>query len=219
MRWFFQEWIYGRGWPEYAYTWGWGADTLRVTIWQVQKDPTWPVFAMPVQLRATFASGDTVLTVRDSLRVQEFAVGVPRQPVGLEFDPFNRILKRMAGPVTGVRPESLPGRMALDQNFPNPFNSSTSIVYEVSGFRDQASGAGSQLPLAGRVKLAVYDLLGREVVVLVDQEMQPGRYTVKFSARGGSASGGDGSALASGVYIYRLTAGGSTVNRKMILMR
>jgi hypothetical protein len=58
------------------------------------------------------------------------------------------------------------------------------------------------------VKLVVYDLLGREVAVLVNETLKPGRYTRVFDAGG----------LASGVYIYRLTAGTFTAVRKMVIV-
>jgi hypothetical protein len=65
----------------------------------------------------------------------------------------------------------------------------------------------------------VYDLLGREVATLVNEMKEPGEYEVSFSASSGSASGTDGSGLASGVYIYRLTAGSFTQSRKMVLLK
>jgi photosystem II stability/assembly factor-like uncharacterized protein len=69
----------------------------------------------------------------------------------------------------------------LDQNYPNPFNPTTVISY--------------QLPVVSNVRLGVYDLLGREVAVLVNERKAPGSYEVKF----------DGAGLASGVYFYRLS--------------
>jgi hypothetical protein len=59
------------------------------------------------------------------------------------------------------------------------------------------------------VKLTVYDLLGREVAVLVDERMAPGSYETKF----------DAASLPSGTYIYRLTAGAFVQSRKMLLLR
>ncbi len=91
----------------------------------------------------------------------------------------------------------LPQRCALSQNYPNPFNPSTRIGYRVSGL-------GS-----GWVKLSVYDILGREVAVLVNGEKQPGAYEVSF----------DGTGLASGVYIYRLSVGTFTQTHTMTLVR
>jgi phosphatidylserine/phosphatidylglycerophosphate/cardiolipin synthase-like enzyme len=88
-----------------------------------------------------------------------------------------------------------PAQFELMQNYPNPFNSISEIRYQIPDF--------------GPAKLAVYDLLGREVAVLVDREVPRGSYSVRFDAGG----------LASGVYLYRLTAGSTVLTRKMILMR
>jgi hypothetical protein len=109
---------------------------------------------------------------------------------------------------TGIDPEGtsgvgihggngLPGHFALYQNYPNPFNPTTLIQYS--------------LPVGTRhaVSLRVYDLLGREVAVLVDEQKVPGSYSVAFNARG----------FASGVYFYRLRAGGFVETRKLILLR
>jgi hypothetical protein len=88
----------------------------------------------------------------------------------------------------------LPTVARLEQNYPNPFNPKTGVRFQVSGVREAgAGGQGSGVS----VKLVVYDLLGREVAVLVNERKSPGSYEVSF----------DGSGLPSGVYIYRLTAG------------
>jgi photosystem II stability/assembly factor-like uncharacterized protein len=99
--------------------------------------------------------------------------------------------------LTAVKPveASCPVRFSLSQNYPNPFNPKTAIRYQVSGVSD--------------VKLVVYDLLGREVAVLVNEKKAAGNYEVSF----------DGARLASGVYFYRLTAGSFVQSRKMILLK
>ncbi len=84
---------------------------------------------------------------------------------------------------------------ALSQNYPNPFNPKTVVR--------------SQLPVVSDVKLAIYDLLGREVAVLVDERRAAGSYQDTF----------DGSALASGVYVYRLRAGSFVESRTMCLVK
>ena len=89
----------------------------------------------------------------------------------------------------------LPARLALHQNYPNPFNPSTVISYA--------------LPEQAQVRLAVYDMLGRSVAVLVNEAQAPGRYDVTW----------DASTLSSGVYIYRVEAGGQTITRKMTLVK
>jgi len=87
----------------------------------------------------------------------------------------------------------------LHQNFPNPFNPSTKIKY--------------QIPESGFVSLKVYDVLGNEVATLVNEEKEPGIHTVQFNT----------SSIkhlpSSGIYFYTLTAGSFTQTRKMILLR
>ena len=81
------------------------------------------------------------------------------------------------------RPGRIAAEFGLEQNYPNPFNPTTSIKYT--------------LPASADVRLGVYDLLGREVSVLVNGRMDAGIHDVRF----------DGSGLAAGVYYYRLQAG------------
>jgi hypothetical protein len=98
---------------------------------------------------------------------------------------------------TGVEERSplAPAETRLDQNFPNPFNPRTVVSYQLSALSD--------------VRLTVYDVLGREVAVLVNERKGPGRYSVQFDAGG----------AASGEYVCRLTAGGSVQSRKMLLVK
>jgi hypothetical protein len=100
------------------------------------------------------------------------------------------------------QPDDSPREFALLQNYPNPFNPKTGVRFQVPALSG-VEGSGFS------VKLVVYDLLGREVAVLVNERKQPGTYTVHF----------DGSTLASGVYVCRLTAGGRVASMKMILTR
>ena len=61
--------------------------------------------------------------------------------------------------------------------------------------------------------------MSREVALLVNEKKAQGSYEIRFSAKGGSASGGDGPGLASGVYFYRLQAGSFTETKKLVLLR
>ena len=120
---------------------------------------------------------------------------------------FIRALVSYLNEVTGVAEEVLlaPTRFSLAQNFPNPFNPGTTITYE--------------LPRASEVRLSVYDILGREVSVLVNGRVDAGSHRARF----------DGSGLASGVYMYRLEARSLdpasdgknvfTQSRKLLLLR
>jgi len=87
----------------------------------------------------------------------------------------------------------------LEQNYPNPFNPSTVINYSI--------------PAAGQVNLTIYNLLGSEVTVLVDEYKEAGNYSVEFSTEDLKNS------LGSGVYIYTLKAGSFTQTRKMVVLK
>jgi subtilisin family serine protease len=88
-----------------------------------------------------------------------------------------------------------PKIFCLKNNYPNPFNPVTVIEYE--------------LPVKGRAVLKIFDVLGREVAALIDREEDAGKHKVDFDAR----------KFASGVYIYRLTSGGFTDTKKMLLLK
>jgi hypothetical protein len=100
------------------------------------------------------------------------------------------------------RPASVPGMFCLEQNYPNPFNPLTVIKYTIAGTRGQGLGVSG-------VSLVVYDVLGREVAVLVNERKAPGTYQVTF----------DGSGLSSGVYFYRLEAGDFVQTKKLVLLK
>jgi hypothetical protein len=89
----------------------------------------------------------------------------------------------------------IPDKFFLTQNFPNPFNPTTELTYGLHSY--------------GRVRLAVYDLLGREVAMLVNSEQTPGSYRVSF----------DGAHLPTGIYLYSLTTPEGTLSRKMMLLK
>lgn len=89
----------------------------------------------------------------------------------------------------------MPERFALGQNYPNPFNPVTSIGYH--------------LPIDGPVSIRLYTLLGQEIITLVDRFEKAGIHQIEF----------DGSHLTSGIYYYRMTAGGFIETKKLILMK
>lgn len=89
----------------------------------------------------------------------------------------------------------IPTKFILSQNYPNPFNPFTSIEYSI--------------PLPSFVKLAVYDISGREIEILVNQVLNIGNYRAAF----------DASQYSTGVYIYKLTAGKFTETKKMMLIK
>ena len=100
---------------------------------------------------------------------------------------------------------SSPEEFALYQNYPNPFNPSTKIKFTIpSNVKRETSN----------VSLKVYDVLGNEVAVLVDEEKPAGIYEVEFDSHSSEARN-----LTCGVYIYQLTAGNFSLTKKMILLK
>ncbi|MEO9886449.1 MAG: family 10 glycosylhydrolase [Balneola sp.] len=89
----------------------------------------------------------------------------------------------------------VPDRFSLAQNYPNPFNPSTEIAFVI--------------PESGATTLKVYDILGREVKTLINKKLASGAHSVSF----------DASSLASGIYIYRLSSGNSTLIKRMTLIK
>ncbi len=89
----------------------------------------------------------------------------------------------------------IPSEYSLSQNYPNPFNPSTNIYFSI--------------PEESFISLKVYDMLGREKAMLINQQMLPGNYTIDWNASGAS----------SGIYFYTLSAGEFHETRKMILIK
>ncbi len=96
---------------------------------------------------------------------------------------------------TGITDETIVANYKLEQNYPNPFNPTTTINYSIKA--------------KGFVQLKVYDVLGKEIATLVNEEKRQGRYSVKFN----------GNNLPSGVYFYTLRVNNFVQSRKMVLLR
>ena len=119
----------------------------------------------------------------------------PSDNVVLRADALRFLLREDLTTVESSPRGAVPLSMMLCQNYPNPFNPTTRIEYAI--------------PRACRVRLRVFDMLGREVAVLVDGNAEPAWYTVTFQAQH----------LPSGVYLYRLEAGGLVQTKKMLLVK
>jgi hypothetical protein len=114
--------------------------------------------------------------------------------VNKDIQKLNTVKNETTKKVTNIIPQTY----NLSQNYPNPFNPITKINYE--------------LPKDGRVKLVIYDILGREIKTLVNELKQAGRYTVEFN----------GTQYASGVYFFRIQVDGGnsyTAVKKMVLVK
>ena len=94
----------------------------------------------------------------------------------------------------------LPKHFSLSQNYPNPFNPSTLIKY--------------QLPKTTHVKLIIYNVLGQEIIKLVDEDQKPGLYQVNWDGRSAN-----GNRLSSGLYFFKIEAKEFVKTKKMILLK
>ncbi len=130
------------------------------------------------------------------VQVRLFDLTDVRQFVGTTTDEAGYFALPLQTLSTG---SALPDGFTLGQNYPNPFNPSTIIPY--------------QLPVASHVRLEVLNMLGQHLATLVDGERSAGMHTAQWDATDAA-----GRAVGAGVYVYRLSGGGLTVSRRMVLV-
>ena len=111
------------------------------------------------------------------------------QSTEVEYQAKGSEIEKMASNIVIIK------EYGLEQNHPNPFNPTTTITYQV--------------PKVTHVKLTIYDILGKEVKVLVNETKEMGRFSISF----------DASQLASGTYIYRIESGKFVETKKMVLLK
>jgi aminopeptidase N len=198
LNWFFDPWLTRE--DRLTYEWSWsswemdGTDYLSILVGQAVAEP----YTMPADFRIETTAGtvDTVLWI-DEME-EAFLIPVPGDVLGVIFDPDHWILCDLVPGVTGEDPE-IPVPF-LSQNFPNPFNPSTTIQF------------GLESP--GYVLLQVFDPRGVLIATLADGTMDEGRHEVRWNG-----TNDPGRPVSSGVYFYRLRAGGSVITKKMLLLR
>jgi hypothetical protein len=177
-----------------------GATTFRVRLIESDDDYTVYGFAFQTLSASTWlstfsfdftASGFTG-TATDAMLQFYFVNGTPSRTIYLD----NIVISKTPGLAKqGVEPVPLPTEFALMQNYPNPFNPSTTIRYA--------------LPEAVMVKLAVYNSVGQQVAILVEEAQEAGYHDARF----------EGSHLSSGVYFYRIQAGDFVATRRFVLLK
>lgn len=199
LNYFFQQWIYGVNYPTYSVVWSknsLGGNLYDLALKITQSSNSNPsFFTMPIQIKVNSSTGDTIITVFNNAQVQNFNITVANEPIAITVDPNNWILKTINSVVVGIEDEMQPQTFSLEQNYPNPFNPVTKIKFTLASNE--------------YTTLKVYDIIGKEITTLVNNQMEKGHYEINF----------DASNLPSGVYFYTLNAGGYKETRKMILMR
>ena len=177
---FFNQWIYGEGYPKYDVSWNvtdQGENSYVAKVLILQQTGSNPAFfRMPIDIQITTVSGDTTFRVFNGSSAAEYAFTLDSRPVTFKVDPFDLVLKEVRG--EGIIPVSF----QLSQNFPNPFNPQTTILFELGKPAD--------------VVIEIFDVLGRSVGSIEEKNLREGIHTVEYNATG----------LASGVYFYRLSA-------------
>jgi aminopeptidase N len=204
---FFNQWVYGEKYPRYTYSWRAIPDTnggfiVPIRIQQTTQTTNPAYFTMPVDFRLTGAGLDTTVRLWNNSADQYFSVHVPTLPTTGQLDPNNWILKTATLVSVDDGGTELPMSFGINQNYPNPFNATTHISYAVGS--------------AGIVSLNVYDVLGRVVATLVNEERTVGSYVAEWNA----------SDVSSGIYFVRMSVlgqkgMGQTYSgiRKMVLIK
>jgi len=155
------------------------------------------------ELEYTFDWNESIIEANKRVQQSNIACGTIEQ-VSQQFVPTaakknknseSRFYLKFTADSDFTENPGLPDSYSLKQNFPNPFNPTTQITYE--------------LPQEADVTLQVFDLTGRQVATLVNETVNAGSHTVNF----------DASNLSSGVYVYRLQAGSVVMSRKLTLIK
>ncbi len=193
LNYFFQQWIRGSGIPTYEISWQWKpGDTAMVLIdlRQPEGRSNPEFFTMPLDVNIRSAERETTVTIFNNQRVQTFSIPWSVPPVSVHLDPDRWMLKKVI-----AAGGQTPSGYVLKQNFPNPFNGGTTIQYSI--------------PAASTVTVTIFDILGRSVATLVDEKQDPGSYEYRWNP----------SALSSGLYLCRLTAGEVQRQQKMSFIK
>jgi hypothetical protein len=124
------------------------------------------------------------------------------------------MLELLNSPLTNVENNSntIPTSYSLQQNYPNPFNPTTKIKFDIpSNVKRETSDVLFPLRKGGEgvVTLKIYDILGKEIATLVNEQLAPGTYEVTF----------DGSEFPSGVYFYQLKTNNFSETKKLLLIK
>ena len=196
--WFFDPWLTRE--DRLAYEWQWsvweeeGRQYLSIDVTQFVDPP----YTMPVDFRIFYGavSSDTVLWIDET--EESFIFETSSLVTGVLFDPYHWILCDAANVTSDL--ESTPTVPFLSQNWPNPFNPSTTIRF------------GLDSP--GSVRLRIYNERGALVRTLVDKRLGEGSHDAVWNGKDSA-----GRLVSSGVYFCRMTAGEQAFTKKMILLR
>jgi aminopeptidase N len=201
LTWFIDEWVKQPNHPAYQNTYGFtnlGGGNWRVDFKAYQSQTNTVFHKMPITIKFSFTTGsDSTIRVMNDANNQTFTFNFNRQPTTVVFDPNNDIVLKTATLSIGVNNISseVPGKYSLSQNYPNPFNPMTNIKFDV--------------PKKSLVKIRIYDITGKIIAELVNQELTAGSYETNWNASG----------VSSGIYFYKIETREFNKTMKMVLVK
>ena len=197
--WFFDEWIFQPNHPIYQNTYSiqnLGNNEWKVKFFTKQVQSNAPFFKMPVEVLIHFIDGtDSTFRIMNDANNQLFSWIFNKQPAYLQFDPDRQIVLKGGSTVVGIDDGPTEATVALSQNSPNPARMTTKIEYTIDR------------PM--NVQLEITDMLGIVLMRPVGTQQSAGLHEVII----------DCSRLASGTYLYKLTAGNSVQFKKLIIVK
>lgn len=207
LNYFFNQWVYGVNYPKYVASWSTNqlSDSLTFLNIVIQQQPNSnpTFFTMPIQFLVKRASlSDTIVTVFNNQQNQNFQIPIRGAITSVQFDPKNLILKDVSFAYSNNDQESN-FNFELEQNFPNPFNSTTVIRFTLP--HEQNHSEGLKL-----VTIKLYNLLGKEIDTIVKNYYEVGTHSVSYTMK---------DHLPSGAYFYTLSYDGKKTTKKMLYLR
>ncbi|UCC78594.1 MAG: T9SS type A sorting domain-containing protein [Candidatus Zixiibacteriota bacterium] len=201
--WFFDQWVFGQAHPIYHYSWnysGSGPYDVHLDIHQVQTAA--PAFRMPITIRIYSGTNEYDFEVENQFEYQSYDFNVAAEPDSLALDPDNWILKEDSELTSeeGWQPV-LPDRVELLKPYPNPFNGSVNISFAIEGSSRELT-------------IDIYDIMGRKVKTLADENYEPGYYVITWDGRGDRDSD-----LSSGAYFVLMRSGEYSQTKKILYIR
>jgi len=193
LKWFFDEWIYGEGYPIYTVAWN-TQDSLHpaVAISQTASTRTTPLFIMPIELRFQGNGLDTTVQVWNDRPLEPYSFTFPKPVTVLTFDPNNWLLDG-----------ELPRTLSV-QSFNTPSSSSLTVRPAMNGYEIQFS-----LAEPANMSFEVYDVLGRQVSRIESGMTDPGMHSIAWHP----------SLLPAGVYFFRMIASGAPVATTHVVIK
>jgi len=171
-------------------------------LWSVKYNTSWYEYLSGFTQHQVWVDNDSSLSLKYDLAISKNLKGIGMWALGYD-GARNELWDLLEDKLVSVKSKTeKPDKFLLLQNYPNPFNPTTTIKYSIPSVKTLY--ATSQ-----HVILKIYDLLGREVATLINEEKQPGNYSVFFNALN----------LPSGTYFYQLRYGKYLQTKKMILIK